>query len=159
MSNPLQKLIEKKKKEGKTLSPVQEKAHGNVLGDLMSMLGKSGMSKLGNLKKVTVAADTKPGLAEGLDKAKELVAKAHGGRVDDEDSSESATDALSEEGTDDASADGGDDDQDLQDAETADHGSTEVRDENGEPEKSKEDMEQEIADLKAQLALHQKLPR
>lgn len=72
MHDKLQKLIEKKKARGETLSPVEKGAKGSVLKELIGdMAGEMG----GKLKKVTVAAPSKKGLEKGLDTAKELMGK------------------------------------------------------------------------------------
>jgi hypothetical protein len=69
----LKNLIEKKKKEGSTLSPIAAKAKSSALDDMMNdMLGRDA-GKLKGLKKVTVASNSPSGLEKGLDKAKEIV--------------------------------------------------------------------------------------
>jgi hypothetical protein len=73
MSDMFKKLVSKKKEEGKSISPVHKKAKGSVLEDLMQHLGASGLDKIKGMKKVSVAADSKEGLAEGLEKASELI--------------------------------------------------------------------------------------
>ena len=68
------KLLEKKKAQGKELSPVEVKAKSNVIEDLMSDMGEMGKDRLkSGMKKVTVASDSKQGLEKGLDKAKEVI--------------------------------------------------------------------------------------
>ena len=42
----LKKIIDKKKKEGKTISPIHKEARSNVLEDLMDHLGDMGMDIL-----------------------------------------------------------------------------------------------------------------
>lgn len=84
----LKKIIDKKKKEGKTLSPVHKEARSTVLEDLMDHLSDMGMDKVKGLKKVTVASDSKEGLAKGLDKATEMVEKSPMEAMEDEDVSD-----------------------------------------------------------------------
>jgi hypothetical protein len=69
--NRLKKLMSLKKT--REIGPVEQSAKHHVLSSLMGeMQGLMG-DKLAGLKKVTVAADSKPGLAVGLEKAKDLV--------------------------------------------------------------------------------------
>ena len=63
------KLLEKK---GRPLSPVEQRAKGDVLSGLSD--GSDAMGdKLAGLKKVSVAAPSEKGLEKGLNKAKELL--------------------------------------------------------------------------------------
>lgn len=68
------------KKESKDMSDREIQAKMEVLQELMEMLqdqqGNSVKSGLDEMQKVTVAAPSKEGLAEGLEKAEELVEKA-----------------------------------------------------------------------------------
>lgn len=84
----LKKIIDKKKKEGKTLSPVHKEARSSVLEDLMDHLSDMGMDKVKGLKKVTVASDSKEGLTKGLDKATEMVEKSPMEAMEDEEVSD-----------------------------------------------------------------------
>lgn len=66
----------KKKAAEQAKSPVDPKkleAKKNVINDLMSML-KGGMAS--ELKKVTVASDSKEGLSKGLNKAQQIIGSA-----------------------------------------------------------------------------------
>lgn len=63
------KMLEKKK----GLSDVEKDAKMNVVKDLRDSASSMMKDKLGGLKKVTVASDSKEGLEEGLDKAEELL--------------------------------------------------------------------------------------
>lgn len=92
----LKKLIDKKKKEGKTLSPVHKEARSTVLEDLMDHLSDMGMDKVKGLKKVTVASDSKEGLAKGLDKATEMVEKSPLEAMEDEDVSDHGANEVEE---------------------------------------------------------------
>jgi hypothetical protein len=126
-SNPLfKKLIEKKKKEGKTASPMQSKAKGSVLSDLVNELGGMGLEKIKGLKqKVTVAADSRDDLAKGLDKAKEMVAHSeHPEESEEEESEESPAEEMAEEDSEEPSED----------------------------DESEEDLKAKIAELEAKLA-------
>lgn len=94
MHPKFQKLLEKKKKEGKSLSDVEKEAKMGVVDDMKKMA----MDEMSNdlhrgLKKVTVASGDKEGLKKGLDKAKELLDKAPG----EEESPEHEAQESSEE--------------------------------------------------------------
>lgn len=67
------KLMEKKKKEGGMLSDAHKEARQSILHDLMDNMGSADAEPLKNLKKVSVSADSKEGLSEGLSKAKEML--------------------------------------------------------------------------------------
>ena len=67
------KLMEKKKSQGKEISPMARDAKMGVLKDLHKMASDSMNSKINGLKKVTVAAPDQEGLEHGLDKAKQIV--------------------------------------------------------------------------------------
>ena len=58
------------------MSPVHAEAKTTVLNDLIDQLGGMGLEKLKGAKKVSVSADSKEGLEEGLSKAKELLGKS-----------------------------------------------------------------------------------
>jgi hypothetical protein len=92
----LKKIIDKKKKEGKTLSPVHKEARSTVLEDLMDHLSDMGMDKVKGLKKVTVASDSKEGLAKGLNKATEMVEKSPMEAMEDEDVSDHGANEVEE---------------------------------------------------------------
>lgn len=70
MDSKFDKMLEKK---GKKLSPVEQKAKGDVLSDLRDQASGMMSDKLGSLKKVSVMAPDEEGLKEGLDKAKDFV--------------------------------------------------------------------------------------
>ena len=71
----LKEIMMKKKGEGKELTPVHATAKMGVLQNLLADMDKLGAEKLGGLKKVTVASDSKQGLEKGLEKASEIVQK------------------------------------------------------------------------------------
>ena len=73
MNKMFEKIIAKKKAEGKPMSPSHKKAKGSVLSDLMEHLGSMGLEKVKGMKKVSVASDSKEGLKEGLEKAESIV--------------------------------------------------------------------------------------
>jgi hypothetical protein len=76
-------------KKGKPLSAEEAKAKASSLKDLMGQI-RSGLGKdIAGLKKVTVAADSKEGLKEGLEKAESLLG--------DEDESEESDEKLAED--------------------------------------------------------------
>ena len=70
MYGNVEKMLEKK---GKKLSPIEGKAKKDVLSGLSDEMGGKLGERLSGLKKVSVAAPSKEGLEEGLDKAKELL--------------------------------------------------------------------------------------
>lgn len=74
----LEKLLEKKKQEGKSLSPMESAAKASVLEELRSMASEHMGKKLDGLKKVSVASDSKEGLEHGLEKAREMVGSPEG---------------------------------------------------------------------------------
>lgn len=123
--NPMfKKLIEKKKKDSPA-SPMELKAKGSVLADLMQEIGNMGADKLKGLQKVTVAAPDQDALKLGLDKAKELVAKDPLSEEDSEESEESPEEEASESPSEELSE---------------------------QEEPSKEDLEKQIAELQLKLA-------
>lgn len=71
----IEKLFAKKAKQGKELDPMEKEAKMHVLQELHKDLADHMGDQLRGLKKVTVGADSKEGLAEGLDKAKEILHK------------------------------------------------------------------------------------
>ncbi len=73
MQDKMSKLLEKKKKDGKTMPEHEKNAKLGVMEDLHKMASDAMGSKLGGLKKVTVASDSSEGLSHGLDKAKEIM--------------------------------------------------------------------------------------
>lgn len=73
MNDMFKKMIAKKKAEGKGLSDVQKKAKMSVVGGMKKMASEAINDRLGGLKKVTVASDSPEGLAEGLDKAEDII--------------------------------------------------------------------------------------
>jgi hypothetical protein len=149
MSNPMfEKLIAKKKAEGKSMSPSHEKAKGTVLSDLMDHLEGMGMDKVKGMKKVSVASDSPQGLKAGLDKAKDLVSHTEEG--EDEHDPEMSDSGPNPDVTD------SDEDSEGSDAEESGE-SPEMEaseDESSEDDKSHADKDAEIAQLKAELAKH-----
>lgn len=73
MNEKFNKLMMKKKEEGKMLSPVAKDAKMGVLKDLHKMASDSMADKIHGLKKVSVMAPDSEGLAAGLHKAEDLV--------------------------------------------------------------------------------------
>ena len=57
----------------KKLSPADQKASLGVLGELRKLAQDEMKGKMANLKKVTVASDSKEGLKKGLEKAEEVL--------------------------------------------------------------------------------------
>lgn len=62
-----------KKKGSKDMNPDESSAKMDVLKELKSMLSADDGEELKGLKKVTIAAPDKEGLAKGLQKAEEMV--------------------------------------------------------------------------------------
>ena len=79
----MEKMFEKKKKDGKELSGVEKDAKSHVLSSIRDLASGAMSDKLHGLKKVSVAAPDKAGLAKGLDLAKNLVGHNDGGVVGD----------------------------------------------------------------------------
>lgn len=103
-------LARLKDKDKSEMSDNEVNAKVSAVTAMRDMAAKMMGDKLGDLKKVTVAAPDKAGLAEGLDKAKELVSNGH---TDDED----GTDASHIDGVDDQDIHGGDSDEDNEEDE------------------------------------------
>jgi hypothetical protein len=81
--NSLQKLMAKKKSEGKKISGAEKKGKEDTLQSLIDdMMGMDG-EKVKGLKKVTVASNSPKGLSKGLEKAKELIGDAPTGGLED----------------------------------------------------------------------------
>lgn len=99
MHDLMKKLLEKKAGEGKMLSDNEKDAKMSVLGDLKSHMDHMLSEKVGGLKKVSVMSDSKPGLDEGLKKARELI--AHGDEQPDHGEHDSENELLPGEGQED----------------------------------------------------------
>jgi len=81
--NSLNKLMAKKKSEGKKISGAEKKGKEDTLQSLIDdMMGMDG-EKVKGLKKVTVASNSPKGLSKGLEKAKELIGDAPTGGLED----------------------------------------------------------------------------
>lgn len=137
-----EKLITKKKAEGKSMSPAHEKAKGTVLDDLMDHLGSMGVDKVKGMKKISIASDSTPGLKAGLEKAKDLV--SHTQKGEDEHDPE-----MSDSGP---NPDVTDSDENYEGSPAEESGYDQEEEASEEP--SHEDKDKQIADLKAQLAKH-----
>ena len=99
-------LLKKKMSEGCKMSDNEKEAKMCVLDELKAMMrGKMGE----DLKEVTVASDSKEGMKEGLEKAKDLVAA---NEEMDEDISEDDMDSDSDEKPEDMIADMSEEDMD-----------------------------------------------
>lgn len=98
MMQKFQKMLEKKSKGEKPLSDMEKEAKMSVIDEMRKMADDQMGGKLDGLKKVTVAANSKPGLAEGLDKAKQILGHGEEGS-DDEEASESPEMEQAEEET------------------------------------------------------------
>jgi hypothetical protein len=95
--NSLQKLMAKKKSEGKKLSGAEKKGKEDTLQSLIDdMMGMDG-EKVKGMKKVTVASNSPKGLSKGLDKAKELIGDAPTGGLEDGEEEMSEGEEMMEE--------------------------------------------------------------
>lgn len=86
MKDKLEKLFEKKAKEGGSMPDHEREAKMDVVKQMKSDMAELMGDKLKGSKKITVASDSKEGLKAGLDKAEQLL--AGGGlaaAADDED--------------------------------------------------------------------------
>ncbi len=142
MSKMFEKIVAKKKAEGKEMSPAHKQAKGSVLADLMDHLGSMGLDKVKGMKKVSVASDSADGLKKGLEKAKDLV--NHTPEGEDEHDPEMSDSGPNPDVTD------SDEEYEGSDAEEAgDDSAVEASEED-----SHEKKDAEIAKLKMQLAMH-----
>ncbi len=131
MANPMfDKIIAKKKAEGKSMSPVHKEAKGSVLKDLMEHLGGMGMDKINGMKKISVASDSKKGLSKGLETAAKMISK---------DPLEAMTEdpEMSSHGSNDPQSEGSEMDESM---------------EHEESEESDDDLRAKIAELEAKIA-------
>src|SRR4051812_18460175 len=72
MNDKMKRLIEAKKAAGKGVSGVEKAAKSHVIGAMKQMANDEINGRLGGLKKVSIASDSKDGLEHGLEKAKEI---------------------------------------------------------------------------------------
>lgn len=102
MNDMFKKVVEKKKKEGKSFSPMEKDASDGVLSDLMKYINGLEGEKVKGLKKVTVASDSKDGLEAGMNKAKSMMEEspdeADEGKEDSMDESMDIDDVLEDVG-------------------------------------------------------------
>lgn len=89
-------MLKTKMKEKKPLSDMEKDAKLSVLGNLKDLLQKSMGSKLGEMKKVSVMADSEDALKEGLDKAKEVVDAAPEVETDSQEHEEEMKNPMEE---------------------------------------------------------------
>jgi len=90
--NKFKELLLKKQSEGKVLDPKIAKHKMSIIEELMDAMGEDMGERIKGLKKVTVAASSKEGLEEGLDKAKEVVEEAPMEEEESEESEEESED-------------------------------------------------------------------
>lgn len=135
----LKKMIDKKKAEGKQMSPIHVKAKSSVLDDLMSQMDDMDAGKIKGLKKVTVSAPDKEGLEHGLAKATELVQKG-------------PLASMSEDDVSDHGNDGNEGDDHLEESEDEDGGESPAEESSEHGEESDEDLHNQIQELQAKLA-------
>ena len=96
----LKELMKKKGKE--KLDPSYKDAKMGVLKEIMDMASGEMKGDLAGAQKVTVAADDKEGLKDGLEKAKDLVGKMPVDDKEHEDSESPEKEAAEEEGAEEA---------------------------------------------------------
>lgn len=106
------KLMKKLEKKDKKLDPLEKEAKMGVVKALSKQASSMLGDKVHPMKKVSVAADSKEGLKEGLDKAAGLVDKLNGHQTDPEKLVEESEEEL-----------GADLDQDNEDGESPEHSS------------------------------------
>lgn len=140
MNPTFQKLMAKKKAEGSKMSPVEQKAKGSVLSDLMGSMDGMDKEKLAGMKKVTVAAPDKSGLEHGLDMASNMVEKGPLETMSHDEVGDSEND--SEESDQDEYEENHESDQDPAHEETQ------------EDEESPESIHAKIQELQAKLQKH-----
>lgn len=78
-------MFDKMAKMGKKkmMSPNEKSAKMNVLKDIRGVASDELKNRLSGLKKVSVMSNSQPGMAEGLEKAQELMGHSEGGEVED----------------------------------------------------------------------------
>ena len=83
MNKAFEKMLAKKKASDGEMPKQKMEARNSVLDDLMSNMDDRQSKKLG-VKKVSVMADSKKGLEEGLDKAKEVIGDAESPEMEED---------------------------------------------------------------------------
>jgi len=151
MNDRMNALLEKKKKEGKSMPEHEKNAKLGVMEDLHKMASNAMGGKLSGLKKVTVASDSPEGLSHGLDKAKEIMGDnemQHG--LEDAESGSSRGDSIFSGGED---PDGDTSQDELAEAPMHQHAEDAAGDHPNHPEKydhmSEEELDAELAKLAA----------
>jgi len=93
----IKSLLAKKLKEGKKVKPEEMGAKKSVLQELRADMADKMGSKLGGLKKVSVAAPDAESLKKGLEKAEDIVEGMDGLQDQSEEYSDGAEDEMLEE--------------------------------------------------------------
>jgi hypothetical protein len=93
----IKSLLARKLKEGKKVKPEEMGAKKSVLQELRADMAEKMGSKLGGLKKVSVAAPDSEGLKKGLEKAEDLVEGMEGLQDQSEEYSDGAEEEMLEE--------------------------------------------------------------
>lgn len=150
MNPTFQKLMAKKKETGDKMSPVEQKAKGSVLSDLMSSMDGIDKEKLSGMKKVTVAAPDKAGLEHGLDMAANLVQKGPLKAMSHDEVGDSGNEP--DESDQDESEENHESDQDP--AHEANESAETESDEESHDEDSPESIHAKIQELQAKLQKH-----
>lgn len=142
-------LLEKKRKDGAGLDPMQASARGSVLSDLMGSLDSEGAKKVKGIKKVTVAAKNPEDLESGLDTAKEILAQGEKQKPSGNPEEGEMKDDSQEEEYDDQDAEGPN--HMPTEKEATSFGSQPAEDGSPEVDEPAEGSPEHVAQLKAQL--------
>ena len=136
--HPFNKLMQKKKMEGKMMSPIEQKAKMNVVKEMRKMASDE-MSEPLKLKKISVASNDKDGLKVGLDKAKQIIEGkelAHGGMAEEAPEMEELEEDM-----------GADLDHDNEEGEPMEHQEAVLGEEPGSEDMSPEEIDERIMEL------------
>lgn len=150
MNPTFEKLMAKKKAQGDKMSPMEQKAKGSVLSELMQSMDGMDTDKLQGMKKVTVAAPDKEGLEAGLSKAADLVQKGPLHAMSHDEVGDSGNEP--DESDQDASDENHDSDEDP--AHEADESPETEADEQSHEEESPEELQAQLEEIHAKLKKH-----
>lgn len=145
----IKKLKDLKGKKGKEMDPVHKQAKMSVVKDLQKSAEEMMGEGLKGLKKVTVASDSKEGLAHGLDKAKHILGAQEKGAPDDAD-----MEGLEEETGEDLDHDQerGEDQEHVDKVLAMNHDHNKEHDEEMSPDEADDSSDHEHEELDRQLA-------
>lgn len=95
------KLLEKKRQMGKSLDGPERDAKMSAVQTLKDFANDAMKDKMGDMKKVSVASDSKEGLVEGMEKAKDMIKGKEGfGELPEMQDDEESDMDMAEEGDD-----------------------------------------------------------